>query len=70
MSSYLYEGLILEAETLNLISNYVPTQYILNIALTTTLFAIINSVNTKKVLENWAKNQHKVFSDINQLNLK
>ncbi len=40
VSSYLYEGLILEAETLNLISNYVPTQYILNIALTTTLFAI------------------------------
>ena len=51
VSSYLYEGLILEAETLNLISNYVPTQYILNIALTTTLFAIINSVNLKKVLE-------------------
>ena len=49
VSSYLYEGLILEAETLNLI--YVPTQYILNIALTTTLFAIINSVNLKKVLE-------------------
>ncbi len=48
VSSYLYEGLILEAETLNLISNYVPTQYILNIALTTTLFAIINSVNLKK----------------------
>ena len=26
--------------------------------------------NEKKVLENWAKNQHKVFSDINHLNLK
>ena len=51
VSSYLYEGLILEAETLNLISNYIPTQYILNIALTTTLFSIINSVNLKKVLE-------------------
>ena len=25
VSSYLYEGLILEAETLNLISNYIPT---------------------------------------------
>jgi len=36
VSSYLYEGLILESETLNLIANYIPTQYILNIALTTT----------------------------------
>ena len=40
VSSYLYEGLILEAETLNLISNYVPTQYILNIALTLSLIHI------------------------------
>ena len=28
------------------------------------------TVDAKKVLENWAKNQHKVFSDINHLNLK
>ena len=28
------------------------------------------TVDAKKVLENWAKNQHKVFSDINRLNLK
>ena len=40
VSSYLYEGLILEAETLNLISNYIPTQYILNIALTLSLIHI------------------------------
>ena len=51
VSSYLYEGLILEAETLNLIANYVPTQYILNIALTTTFFAVISSINLRKILE-------------------
>ena len=28
------------------------------------------TLDAKKVLENWAKNQHKVFSDINHLNLK
>ena len=28
------------------------------------------TVDAKKVLENWAKNQHKVFSDINHLNFK
>jgi hypothetical protein len=51
VSSYLYEGLILESETLNLIANYTPTQYILNIALTTTFFAVISSINLKKILE-------------------
>ena len=51
MSSYLYEGLILESETLNLIANYIPTQYILNIALTTTFFAVISSINLRKILE-------------------
>ena len=49
VSSYLYEGLILESETLNLIANYTPTQYILNIALTTTFFAVISSINLKKI---------------------
>ena len=28
------------------------------------------TLDAKKVLENWAKNQHKVFSDINHLNFK
>ena len=51
VSSYLYEGLILESETLNLIANYIPTQYILNIALTTTFFAVISSINLRKILE-------------------
>ena len=51
VSSYLYDGLILEAETLNLISNYTPTSYIFNIAITTTFFAIINSLNLRKILE-------------------
>ena len=50
VSSYLYEGLILESETLNLIANYIPTQYILNIALTTTFFAVISSINLRKIL--------------------
>ena len=54
VSSYLYEGLILESETLNLIANYTPTQYILNIALTTTFFAVISSdicVTIEAILE-------------------
>ena len=38
-------------DRLNLISNYTPTSYIFNIAITTTFFAIINSLNLRKILE-------------------
>ena len=51
ISSNLYDGLVLESETLKLIANYEQSRYILNLALTTTFFAIINSVNIKKILD-------------------
>ena len=51
ISSNLYDGLVLESETLKLIANYEQSRYILNLALTTTFFAIVNSVNIKKILD-------------------
>ena len=51
ISSNLYDGLVLESETLKLIANYEQSRYILNLALTTTFFAIINTVNIKKILD-------------------
>ncbi len=51
LSSNLYDGLVLESETLNLIANYEQSRYILNLALTTTFFGAINAVNIKKILD-------------------
>jgi len=51
MSSNLYEGLVLESETLKLIANYEQRDFILNLALTTTFFAVLNTINIKKILE-------------------
>ena len=51
LSSNLYDGLVLESETLKLIANYEQSRYILNLALTTTFFGVINAVNIKKILD-------------------
>ncbi len=51
ISSNLYDGLVLESETLKLIATYEQSKYILNLALTTTFFAIVNAVNIKKILD-------------------
>ena len=50
-SSYLYDGLILEAETQNLISEYNTVSFVLIISLTTAFLGAINSLNIKKFLE-------------------
>jgi len=50
-SSYLYDGLILEAETQNLISEYNTVSFILIISLTTAFLGALNSLNIKKFLE-------------------
>ena len=42
LSSNLYDGLVLESETLKLIASYEQSRYILNLALTTTFFGVIN----------------------------
>jgi len=51
ISTYLYDGLILESETFNLITEYKKTTYIVALTLLTTFFAVINTVNVKKLLE-------------------
>src|SRR6056300_272183 len=51
ISTYLYDGLILESETLNVITEYKKTTYIVALTLLTTFFAVINTVNVKKLLE-------------------
>ena len=51
ISSNLYDGLVLESETLKLIANYEQSRYILNLALSTTFFAIVNALNIKKILD-------------------
>ena len=50
-SSYLYDGLILEAETQNLISEYNTVSFVLIISLTTAFLGALNSLNLKKFLE-------------------
>lgn len=50
-SSYLYDGLILEAETQKLISEYNTISFLFIITATTSIFSIINSLNIKKFLE-------------------
>jgi hypothetical protein len=51
VSTYLYDGLILESETFNLITNYEKTTYIAALTVLTTFFAVLNTVNIKKLLE-------------------
>ena len=50
-SSYLYDGLILEAETQNLISEYNTVSFVLIISLTTAFLGALNSLNIKKFLD-------------------
>ena len=50
-SSYLYDGLILEAETQNLIAEYSPISFVAIVALSTAFFSILNSLNLKKILD-------------------
>ena len=50
-SSYLYEGLILEAETQNLIAEYSPISFVAIVSLSTAFFSILNSLNLKKILD-------------------
>ena len=51
VSSNLYDGLALEAESLKLIANYERSQYILNLAITTVFFSVVNTINIKKILD-------------------
>ena len=50
-SSYLYDGLILEAETQNLIAEYSPISFVAIVSLSTAFFSILNSLNLKKSLD-------------------
>jgi hypothetical protein len=50
-SSYLYDGLILEAETQNLIAEYNPVSFVAIVSLSTAFFSILNSLNLKKILD-------------------
>ncbi|MDC0476088.1 hypothetical protein OAN42_01785, partial [Acidimicrobiia bacterium] len=51
ISTYLYDGLILESETFNLITDYQKTTYIAALTALTTFFGVLNTVNIKKLLE-------------------
>jgi hypothetical protein len=51
LSTYLYDGLILESETFNLITDYQKTNYIAALTLLTTFFGFLNTLNIKKLLE-------------------
>ena len=48
-SSYLYDGLILEAETQKLIAEYNAVSFVIIISLSTSFLGILNSLNVKKV---------------------
>ena len=50
-SSYLYDGLILEAETQKLIAEYNTLSFVLIISLSTSFFGTLNSLNIKKFLD-------------------
>ena len=50
-SSYLYDGLILEAETQKLIAEYNAVSFVIIISLSTSFLGIINSFNVKKFLD-------------------
>ena len=47
-SSYLYDGLILEAETQKLIAEYNAVSFVIIISLSTSFLGILNSLNVKK----------------------
>ncbi len=51
ISSFLFEGLILEAETQNIISQYNSISFLLVITLGFSLFGMLNSINIKKYFE-------------------
>ena len=51
ISSYLFEGLILEAETQNIISQYNSISFLLVITLGFSIFGMLNSINIKKYFE-------------------
>ena len=50
-SSYLYDGLILEAETQKLIAEYDTISFVIIISLSTSFLGILNSLNIKKYLD-------------------
>ena len=50
-SSYLYDGLILEAETQKLIAEYNALSFVLILSISTGFFGILNSLNIKKLLD-------------------
>jgi len=50
-SSYLYDGLILEAETQKLIAEYDAVTFVIIISLSTSFLGILNSLNVKKFLD-------------------
>ena len=50
-SSYLYDGLILEAETQKLIAEYDAVSFVIIISLSTSFLGILNSLNVKKFLD-------------------
>ena len=50
-SSFLYDGLILEAETQKLIAEYSSVSFVLILSLTTAFIGALNSLNIKKFLE-------------------
>ena len=50
-SSYLYDGLILEAETQKLIAEYDTVSFVIIISLSTSFLGILNSLNIKKFLD-------------------
>ena len=51
ISSFLFEGLILEAETQNIISQYNSISFLLVISLGFSIFGMLNSINIKKYFE-------------------
>ena len=50
-SSYLYDGLILEAETQKLIAEYDAVSFVIIISLSTSFLGLLNSLNVKKFLD-------------------
>ena len=50
-SSYLYDGLILEAETQKLIAEYDTVSFVIIISVSTSFLGILNSLNIKKFLD-------------------
>lgn len=51
ISSFLFEGLVLEADTQNIISEFNAIEFLLVLALMSSLFGMLNSINIKKFFE-------------------